>query len=245
MCKPSNSSLTRRALAAFGLLLVTSAAQPAEAAELTVPVDVGVGPAFFHGIWPLFDGAPGGDPILGHFGLKVSLAAIIKQEVIKANLHRVPKRYRRMAARMKQVRYRPSIFIPDALIISPKLNGTGIYGVTWRPIGLSVPLFSRGTTVTVDLGALLTAAYIHSDNMTVDSMFFLRPGIDVGAEVEVPVTDNFLVSFGWNWQAYIPQIVGGGLLETTFESNALGGTVWNMAQAFLKLHFRFPYTVNL
>ena len=225
--------------------VIAWAPQSAGAGELTVPVDVGVGPAFYHGIGPLFDGPAGGERVLGHYGLKISLAAIIKQEVIRANLHRVPKRYRGMAARMKEVRYRPSIFIPDAVIISPKLQGTGMYGATWRPIGLNVPLVNRGVKAGLGLGALLTAAFIHSDNMAVDSMFFLRPGLDMGASVEIPVTDNFLVSFGWNWAVYIPQIVGGGFLETTFEGDQLGGTVWNIAQAFFKLHFRFPYTVNI
>lgn len=228
-----------------GAAIACGGASPAVATELTVPVDVGVGPAFFHGFGPLFTGLDGGQPIVGHFGLKISLAAIIKQEVIRANIKRVPKRYRGMASRMKEVRYRPSIFIPDALIISPKLAGTGMYGATWRPLGISMPLYNNGTKVTLDLGALLTAAFIHSDAMAVGSMFFLRPGLDLGAEVEVPITDNFLVSFGWNWQVYIPQLVGGGFFETTFESDGLDRSVWNIAQAFLKIHFRFPYTVNI
>jgi hypothetical protein len=220
------------------------AGSPTAAAEFTVPVDVGVGPAFYHGSGALFRGSSGAQ-VLGHYGLKVSLAAIISQEMIKANLHRVPKRYRGMASRMKGLRYRPSIFIPDALIISPKVQGTGMYGVTWRPIGINVPLYQGPANVSLGAGALLTAAFIHSDVMTVDSMFFLRPGLDLGAQVEIPFTDNFLMSFGWNWQVYIPQIVGGNFLETTFSGPGLDNAVWNVAQAFIKFHVRFPYTANL
>src|SRR6476619_4425288 len=112
-------------------LLVTGGAR---AGEVTVPADVGVGPAFY-----VITGEVARDQPV-HFGLKLSVQAIIDQATIRQHQDRIPLRYRKQALRMKEVRYSPSILIPDSIIISPAIGHTSIYGVTWRPISLSVPL---------------------------------------------------------------------------------------------------------
>jgi len=221
-------------------------ALPARAIEITAPVDVGVGPAIYHGGGKLFEG---GAPL--HYGLKFNLAAIISQQLIKKNIRRVPKKWRKRALRIKELRYRPSILVPDSLIISPKLNNTGMYGVTWRPIGLNMPLSRGAARLELTAGVLFTAAIIHSDTMTTwdgknaDWFTFIRPGVDVGGNLEIPITDVFLISMGWVWQAYIPQLVGGGFLETSTDAGGYKDSIWSMAQAYLRLHFRFPYTTNI
>ena len=87
----------------------------ASATEITAPVDVGVGPAFYHGPGPVFADAP------GHYGVKISLAAVLDQALIRQHINRVPKQYRKMALAMREFRYRPSIFIPESLLSAPKL----------------------------------------------------------------------------------------------------------------------------
>ncbi|MHB8878660.1 MAG: hypothetical protein ACYC8T_33590, partial [Myxococcaceae bacterium] len=109
------------------------------AAKATVPIDIGVGPAAYWFFGPLTDNRGS----LPHFGLKINVLAVIDQETLKANRDKIPSQYKKMAERMTEVRISPSIFIPESFIISPKtdsLGGTGVYGVTWRPISLGVPL---------------------------------------------------------------------------------------------------------
>ena len=219
------------------LLATTAMAAPAHAADVTVPVDVGVGPAYYLGPGPVFRGTS------GHFGLKLSVAAILDQQTITKNIKRVPKQYRGMVQRSGEIRIGPSIFIPDSLIISPAIGDTGMYGVTWRPVGLTVPLIRSGVRLDIGAGLLLTAALILSSRF--DTTFFFRPGVDLGLRLEIPLTESLLVSFGAFAQAYIPQETGGFGMGNTDDPDWLSDSIWLLPQAFFMVHCRFPYTVNL
>jgi hypothetical protein len=229
----------RAVLSVLALLFVPglAAAEP-----VTVPVDVGVGPAGY-----LISGPVANDQPL-HYGLKISIQAIIDQATIHKHQNRIPARFREQALRMKEVRYSPSIFIPDALIISPKLENTGMYGVTWRPISVGVPLVAAGpVSFGLKAGLLLTYAYLYSDLPELPSTHFLRPGLDVGAEMEIALSSGFLISFGWASGFYVPQGLGEmgmGPFGDQQDYSALAQTLWHFGQGFAKLHFRFPYTAN-
>lgn len=233
----------RSALAALVACFCLAVSCLARAEAITVPADVGVGPAGY-----LISGRVADDQPI-HTGLKISVQAIIDQATIREHQNRIPERYRKQAMQMKEVRYSPSIFIPDALIISPKLRHTGIYGVTWRPISIGLPLVDAGP-VNFGLGAglLLTYAYLHSDLPGLPDTHFIRPGIDIGAELEIAFSSSFLVSLGWDSGFYVPQglgTLGMGPLGDHADYAALKQTLWHFGQAFLKLHVRFPYTANL
>jgi hypothetical protein len=236
----------RAVLARIALLALGSATpRAARAGEpVTVPVDVGIGPAGY-----LITGRVADDQPL-HYGLKISVQAIIDQQTLRAHPERIPPRYRARALQLKEVRVSPSILIPDALIISPKLQNTGIYGITWRPISLSLPLVDQaGVRLVLGAGLLATYAYIDSELPEIPATHFLRPGLDLGAELEVALGPALLLSLGWSSGLYIPQELGGFGLATqkTGESasDALARSVWHLGQAFIKLHVRFPYTTRL
>lgn len=215
-------------------------AENARAAEITVPVEVGIGPSFSIGPGPLFRGVP------GHFGLEFDLAAIIDQETIRRNLHRVPKKYRAAASNMREVRYRPSMFIPDSLWISPNLYGTGMIGLTFRPIGLAIPLVDAGVRVRLQADALLSYAFIWSDHMAASITHFLRPGISVGVQMELPVTDSFSFYFGADTDFYLPQEPGRSVLAVpAFDSAGLDRSIWLMGKVWLQVAWRFPYTTRI
>src|SRR5687768_9553159 len=125
----------RSCLVAFLVCLVPAIA----AAKTEIPVDVGIGPAAYYFFGPV------NDPRwpIPHFGLKLNVYAVLDEEFLDRNRGRIPKAYKKAAESLTEVRITPSIFIPDALIISPKssrFDGTGIYGITWRPLSLGVPL---------------------------------------------------------------------------------------------------------
>ncbi len=218
--------------------------RPKVASTITVPVDVGIGPT---ANW--FTGVIGDDQQF-HYGLKLDIAAIIDQQTIKANKQRIPKKYRKMAMSMKEVVYRPFWWLPDSFLISPKLNHSFMYGVTLRPIVLGLPLIDNGfMKFSLSAGLLVTYAYMGNDTWVdkgyaKDSMHFLRPGADAKAELLLKLSKSFLVSWGWDSHFYVPQRVGAGPLEGLGE-NLLEESVWHNGQAFVMLHFRFPYTTKL
>lgn len=206
----------------------------ARAATVEIPVDIGIGPAAHFITGPIQD-----DQLI-HTGLVVSVQAIIDKAVIKKYKKRIPEKYRELALSMDEVRFSPSIFIPDTLIISPGYANTGIYGVSWRPISVGVPLIdSNHFKLDVNAGARLTYLYIHSSSLE-SPTHFLRPGLDIKANCEIPFSTSVLLSVGWSSQAYIPQAVGGSITSI----GGLDESIWHIGQAYLKLHYRFPYQVS-
>ncbi|GHG66236.1 hypothetical protein [Comamonas sp. JC664] len=216
------------------LLLLSALLLPAlaSAQRLTVPVDVGVGPAAFAFFGPVFEDQP------IHTGLKISVQAVLDKAWLKKNQRRVPQRYRKYASSLDEVRISPSLLIPDTLIISPKLRDTGMYGATWKPLSLGVPLTSSPARLSLGAGLLLTYAYLHSN--TLPNTHFVRPGAEVGVDLELQLSKRFLVSLGWESAFYVPQELGGlGLPER------LRDGIFHVGQAYLQLHVRFPYTARL
>jgi len=231
--------------AVLAITLLTAGA--AQAAKVTVPADVGVGPAGYWFSGPLLDNR-GAIP---HFALRFNLYAVIDQDTIQANRDRIPPKYRAMAKDVTELHVGPSIFIPSALYISPKvdaLNGVGMFGVSWTPIGLMLLRTGGGSArdwnrkggrFYLDAHLLLTYLYIYSDFTAIPPTHFIRPGVELTATLELDVSKNVLVSLGGGAQAYVPQKLGelglGGLDESVVFA-------WF---AFLKVHFRFPYEATL
>lgn len=219
-------------------------------AGVTVPADLGIGP---EGVWffgPLTDNR-GAVP---HFALSFNLHAVIDREWIQENQHAIPPSYRGMADRINEVRVGPSIFIPSRLYISPPiaaLGGTGMFGATWSPIGLTLVSTgqrssrdwnkSRGRMV-IDSNLLLTYLFVFNTLgfQNVPTTHFLRPGLEVKLTFLISVTQKFLISLGGGAQVYVPQRVG-----SFIEFGPLNEAMWLTAFAFLKFHVRFPFEVNL
>ncbi len=204
----------------------------AHGAQVEVPVDVGVGPAAYFISGPVYRDQP------VHFGLKISVEAVIDQETLRKFRNQIPAQYRDALAHTSEVRFSPSIFIPDALIISPKIWHTGLYGITWKPFSVGLPLTSGVVRTTIDAGVLLTAFYLQSD--TLPSTFFARPGLELKLESEVFLSRSVGVSVGWASGFYVPQELG-----TFIGFSPFSQVVWHLGQAFLKVHYRFPFETRL
>ncbi len=217
-------------------------------AGVTVPADLGIGPEALWFPGPLLDNRGA----LPHFALAFNLYAIIDQQTVKQNWDRIPPKYRGLAAGVTEAHVGPSIFIPQTLIISPKvaeLGGVGMYGATWAPLGLTLLSNpppdprewnkSRGR-YSLDANVLLTYLFIHSDFADIPPTHFLRPGLELKLTLLLSLSEKVLVSFGGGAQFYVPQVIG-----TFLDVAPLEQSVWLAGFAFLKLHFRFPYEVAL
>jgi hypothetical protein len=220
-------------LALLSLLLLPGAAE-AQRRRVTAPVDIAVGPAALLFFGPVFDDQP------IHTGLRINVEAVLDQEWLRKNQALIPRKQRGRASKMGEIRYAPAVLglIPETLIISPKYKNTGMYGATWKPLGIGLGLTPSPVRLSLDAGLVLTYAYMYSD--TLPATHFLRPGLQVTADLEFQLSESFLVSLGWSSAAYIPQRVG-----TFSETKPLNGSIFHVGQAFLLLHFRVPYTVTM
>lgn len=224
------------------------APRPVPAGPVEIPIDLGIGPQLLiPNPGPIFD-----DGAL-HFGLAISLAAVVDQELIRKYAGRIPAEYRGMARNLDEVRVRPWFLglIPELLIISPQLPvvspNTGMYGAVWRPIGIGVSPISD--PVRLSFAANIDVAYIFIHSQTLGGgtasahsiTHFLRPGINLDATLEWPLSKSVLISTGWSSDLFIPQPIG----RTPFEIEPVDQALWHLGGPFLKLHIRIPYEVKL
>lgn len=218
------------------------------AGPVEIPIDIGVGPQLLlPNPGPIFD-----DGAL-HFGLAISIAAVVDQELIRKYAGRIPAEYRSMARNLDEVRVRPWFLglIPELLIISPQLPvvspNTGMYGAVWRPIGVGIS--PVGEPVRLSFGANIDVAYIFIHSQTLGGgtgsahsiTHFVRPGINLDATLEWPLSKSVLLSTGWSSDFFIPQPIG----RTPFEIEPVDQALWHLGGPFLKLHVRIPYEVKL
>ncbi len=205
--------------------------------EVSIPIDIGIGPAVHMITGPIQD-----DQQL-HSGLKLNLYAVISKKIIKANKHRIPKKYRGLASKLDEVRLRPFplILLPDTLYLSPKRERTQMWGASWKLIGVGLPLIRKPVRLAIGVDLKLDYAWIDSDLEALGTTNFFRPGLAPGAELEIPFGQSFLISVGWMSTFYPPQEVGGDV----FAWGELDQSIWHIGQAYLKLHFRIPYTTRI
>jgi hypothetical protein len=216
------------------LLLLMPGAAEAQRRRITAPVDIAVGPTALLFFGPVFDDQP------IHTGLRINVEAVLDKEWLRKHQALIPRKQRGRVSKMGEIRYAPAVLglIPETLIISPKYKNTGMYGATWKPLGFGLGLTPSPVRLSLDAGLVLTYAYMYSD--TLPNTHFLRPGLQLTADLEFQLSESFLVSLGWSSAAYIPQRVG-----TFTETKPLNGSIFHVGQAFLLLHFRVPFTVTM
>jgi hypothetical protein len=242
----------RRAILFIAVFAVTFSAisvtpDAAHARETEVPINVGFGPALlFFGNPSIEDPAFSG-PITEdqpfHYALRLRLAARIDHDWVKENPRAVPKEYRSRFTEDTVVYIRPAamILIPRDIIVSPPVHGsTQIYGGTWEPVGVGIPMVADNIRLSLGASLVFTYAYINSDAFA-SPTHFLRPGAALGAELRVNFTDNFAMSLGWDSNMYLPQKVGGGVFSGPDDAYSL----WHIGEAFLQFHVIFPYMTEL
>jgi hypothetical protein len=105
-------------------------------------------------------------------------------------------------------------------------------------LGFGLTLSHKPARFAIRADVLLTYAYLSSD--TLPTTHLLRPGASLGLDMELPLSKNFLISLGWESALYVPQGLG-SLNLVPWQEAAL----FHLGQAYLKLHFRFPYTTQL
>lgn len=219
---------------------------PAEAQrEAEIPVQVGIGPAGYLLGGPSIDevGWEGrlfdDQPI--HTGLRLSIAAVVSSDLVDEHPGMVPRQHRATLREMGEVRIRPGILmvIPTDIYLSPPVNNTQMWGATWSAIGIGVALTQEPVRFSASGSVIGSLKYLQSEVLPEDHFFFARPGVELQLDFEVPVDDQFLLSFGWASKVYIPQDLDGNVADIgEFD----GDSLWHVGQFYLQGNFRFPYT---
>ena len=216
-------------------LLICLLAGPAEAKKIEVPIELGIGPSMLNVTGAVAQDQP------WHYAISLSGEAIISKKLLKQNKKMIPKQYRKKVLKMDEIRV-SSIYLPDMLIVSPRTGNTALYGISWRPISMGVPLIKGPTSLKAGLGLRLTGAYLDSSLPSLPSTLFIRPGLDAKIQAQMPLGEKFGLTAGWASQVYVPQSLGGELDDFAAE---LDSSIWHIGQAFARLNYRFPYKTRI
>ncbi len=219
--------MLRFLLTSFILLSFTCPQAQAKKTPVTIPIEIGVGPS-----GQTFFGDLQSQRQL-HTGLKIDLAAVIDKAIIKKFKKKIPKKYRKAAMKIGEVRFRPSPipFIPTTLIISPH-DSNPSYGAIWDTFGVGTGL----GPIKIGLGLPIVYSYIgYKEGEESKSMNLFRPALSAKAALNLQFSKSVGLTIGWRSYFMPPQVIGGSVGD--FKASTQG-TIWHMGQGFATLNFR-------
>jgi len=223
------------------LCLLLSLIPPAQAAKVTVPIEVGVGPNIFalpgpiSALYPL------------HPAISLSAEAVITKKFIRKNKKKIPRQYRKQAMAMDELRI-SKLWIPDMIIISQFHDNFGIAGISFRPIGLRFPISTKPLRTDASLGLRFTAMYLNGGpGDGGGDMFFINPGLDGRLQATKKINKTWSVTLGGMGHVYPPQDVDDFFPHWTLDPNLidLSHSVWLLTSGYLKVNHRFPFETRI
>ncbi|NBX16591.1 MAG: hypothetical protein EBR09_04425 [Proteobacteria bacterium] len=209
--------------------------QSAKAVE--IPVDVGLGPSLYSIPDTLQQ-----SPLKPFWGLNLDIKAVINREMIAKYKDKIPQKFRKTLEKTDEVKV-GYLFIPSNIMIGIPENsgGPSIYGVSWKPVGVNLPVDLSVAKLSIGSKILLTYAMIKTagteTNKVTSTTHFIRPGLDLNSELEFMFSDSFLFSAGAAYSFYIPQEMNG--------SGNKKYSLWRIAEGRATLHYRFPVDVKI
>lgn len=209
---------------------------PLEADE--IPLNLGFGPAVNY-----FPGSISEDQLF-HYALKLDIYAVLDRQFIESHKSRIPKKYREILENKDEF-YISYLFIPELLIISPKIHNTSMYGISFRPLDLGFDIIKgRKYRMKINPGLNLTYIYIQSDTLfnKSGSMNFLRPGINIKFENIFRISRKFLITAGIDTYFYIPQKLEDK--SPIMEIGNIDESIWFFAQIYLLFNPRVNYNIK-
>jgi hypothetical protein len=202
---------------------------------VTVPVEVGVGPAAH-----VFFGELQEQQNM-YYGARINLEAVVDKALIKKFSRKIPKKYRKMARSLDEVRVRPFPLsvVPKTLIISPG-EKSSMYGAGWDLYGVSTGI--GPLKLGLNLQVLYSYITYQDEAKKQQSMNFLRPGAGLTLSLPLQITESVGFNIGWRSTFVPPQEIGGEILAL---KKSTEGTIWHIGQGFAMITFRIPYTTKL
>jgi hypothetical protein len=185
-----------RILAIF-LGLLASFSWSKEKQEVEVPINIGVGPAYF---W-----IPG---VVGrslHPGAKLDLYAVITPQMLKEHENKIPKKYKKYVNMEEEMHIKPiwMLLFPKYLVISP--GESSIYGGFWYFLSLAGNLL-KSNRVELEWELVLpTVSYLYTDakKNNPDTQHLFGLGAMLRIENTIKFSESFLatLAYGHNFNA--------------------------------------------
>jgi hypothetical protein len=211
---------------------------------IEVPVEVGIGPAGHI----LFGELQNQQSV--YYGARINVEAVIDKALIQRFKNKVPKKYRKYAEKLNEVRVRPGplFYVPRTLIISPG-EKSSMYGAAWDFIGAGTGLGPLKLNANVQL----IYAYLSYQNKAggEESMHLLRPSLALEAMIPIKFNDTMGMNIGWRSSLMPPQRLGASPIDlfsskdVKKELTNIDDSIWHMGQAFVMFYMRFPYVTKL
>jgi len=211
-------------------------------ASNTVFLNFGVGPAA-HNFW----GTKLSDQIPWLMGLELDFHVAVPPDVIRANMHRVPDKYKKFVSQDKEMKMSQlwMHLIPTALLVQPDLGYSNDYraiGATWSGIDLGFDLanndyFSLNTAITVPS---ISTVWMHGNYMA-ESKWIIGLGIAPYAALTLKFSERFHLTGKYAHNLYLP-------IATTEILTRPWGERERYTQhgvAAVILNFRIPYELEL
>jgi len=198
-----------------------------EKKEFDVPINVGVGPAFF---W-----IPG---VMGkelHPGARLDLYAVITPKMLQENKDKIPKKYKKFVNTDEEMHVAPfwMAIIPKYLIINPQAENY-IYGGLWSILGIS-STFLKSKSVKLEGEFILpTISYLYTNAQKNDPdiQHLLGIGAMLRLENTIKFNKNFLASLAYGHNLNI--------ISSSYKEEDTSERRWLQAGVLsLVFHYRF------
>ncbi len=213
----------------FSVFFVSSG-RPAQASD--VMLETGGGPSLYTWL-----GSVGAEQPL-HTGVVVTADVVLDRAAMQSGENvGFSSRYGR-EGRVGAVHIRPYWYAPESVILSPRYQQTGMVGLSWAPLQLGFTLIEVPAEVRIIGDVRITAMYMWSDSLPSPraprDTFFFRPGVSIGGELRLPLSDKILVRLASTSETYIPQGIG------TFGVGRPGERMVMALRQTAELRFRIP-----
>ncbi|MDR1759505.1 MAG: hypothetical protein LBR60_03150 [Fibrobacter sp.] len=228
--------MQKQVLFLFLLILVSLAgAVPREKIEIEIPLNVGVGPAFF---W-----IPGVTGRVFHPGLQIEPYAVITPKVLQDNKEKIPMKYRKFLKTREDIHLAPlwMALIPNYIVISPG-SENAVYGGIWSLFSLSTNLWeaSRAKIQGQLILPTLSYLYTHSEENYPLTQHLFGVGAMLRLSANFKFSENFLATLAYAHDFKLP------LPLNTYKTNENAKRDWiHTGILSLVFHFRFPITQEI
>jgi hypothetical protein len=226
----------------FSVIFVSVSWSKAEKREVEVPINVGIGPAFF---W-----IPG---VVGkelHPGAKLDLYAVITPKMLQENKDKIPKQYMKYVNMEEEMHVWQlwMVIIPKYLIISPGEQDY-VYGGLWSALDLSMS-FVKNKIIELEGELVLpTISYIytHSLKNAPVTQHLLGVGAMLRLENTIRFSESFLATLAYGHNFNIPLPALDPLPNNTYKDDAKSTEQRWFQTGILSLvfHFRFNTTQKI
>jgi len=212
-----------------------------EKQDVEVPINIGVGPAFF---W--IPGVVGRDL---HLGAKFDLYAVITPKMLHEHQNKIPAKYKKYVNMEEEMHVTMlwMTLIPKYLIISPGPEAEGsIYGGLWSIIGISGNFFKNNLIELKGEAVLPTISYIYTNAPKNDPhtqhLFGIGAMLRLGNTIKF--SENFLATLAYGHNFNLPLPTLGPIPSNTYKEEAKTAEQRWLQTGILSLVFHFRFGIK-